>query len=450
MKENHLGYPHKFERKNIMKTVSFYSYKGGVGRSMALSYMSLFLAERGFNVCILDVDLEAPGIIHKFIDEPTHHKPGVLDYVHCAIDDNSQTPESIVEYFYDIPYADSESGYIKLMSAGQKLDETYWQKLSEINWEELFNDELKIGIGIFEYLKDQIKEQLSPDYLFIDSRSGVTVLSQACNAAISDITIILMANNRENFYGAKLMYNYIKSVKSKEIEVFCVLTRVPIPKADSPKETGLVDKLLKGIGDPNLESVDINIIHADRRAEFDEYAVLKIDGERNGFIDEDYYRLISKIVPPEMYAEKKDLTLHDEVPRAVRVLIVNELLHIEGESWELSSMICDDGKTDKWFDVNLSNLSSTGLLFLSRTPYEINDELYFRLTIAPKKNSYAMSYGIIRMNIKVAVKRCESVHFEHEIGVEFVDLSRADKVKLNEFINGTIFKHFTEAPEFWR
>ena len=41
---------------------TFYSYKGGVGRSLALLNVAYSLVSRGRHVLILDLDLEAPGI----------------------------------------------------------------------------------------------------------------------------------------------------------------------------------------------------------------------------------------------------------------------------------------------------------------------------------------------------------------------------------------------------
>jgi cellulose biosynthesis protein BcsQ len=42
--------------------VTFYSFKGGVGRSMALVNVAELLADRGYKVIICDWDLEAPGL----------------------------------------------------------------------------------------------------------------------------------------------------------------------------------------------------------------------------------------------------------------------------------------------------------------------------------------------------------------------------------------------------
>ena len=46
--------------------VTFYSYKGGVGRSMVLANIAWLLAKKyGKSVILVDWDLEAPGL-HRF------------------------------------------------------------------------------------------------------------------------------------------------------------------------------------------------------------------------------------------------------------------------------------------------------------------------------------------------------------------------------------------------
>ena len=48
-----------------MRTVAFYSYKGGVGRTLLLATAARFLALAGKKVVALDLDLEAPGLHYK-------------------------------------------------------------------------------------------------------------------------------------------------------------------------------------------------------------------------------------------------------------------------------------------------------------------------------------------------------------------------------------------------
>ena len=60
---------------------TFYSYKGGVGRSMAMANVADILARRGLRVLMIDFDLEAPGLeqfFHTNIEGVRRH-PGLVD-----------------------------------------------------------------------------------------------------------------------------------------------------------------------------------------------------------------------------------------------------------------------------------------------------------------------------------------------------------------------------------
>ena len=49
-----------------MRTITFYSYKGGVGRSLLVANVATYLATLGKRVFAIDFDLEAPGLHYKF------------------------------------------------------------------------------------------------------------------------------------------------------------------------------------------------------------------------------------------------------------------------------------------------------------------------------------------------------------------------------------------------
>jgi len=289
-----------------MKTVAFYSYKGGVGRSLALAYTAKRLMECNFRVCVVDFDLEAPGIIHKLLpaEKIDHSKPGTVDYIDLCWSD--KPPESITEYFYDCKK--SRYGYIKLMSAGKGLGGEYWEKLGTLDWIDIFTGENKEGLFIFELLKQQIRTQLKPDFLLLDSRAGITIVSKVCCSFISDAAILLMANNNENFHGSKLMYGHIKATTQFKVsgvptDVFCALTRISDPK----KEPEIIKRLINKIGDPALTADDITVIHTAREVENNEH-ILTTD-ESNIRLDSpiksDYYKLFGKILDAEMLEAKK-------------------------------------------------------------------------------------------------------------------------------------------------
>src|SRR5262252_1220498 len=63
---------------------TFYSYKGGVGRSMALANVAVLLARWGQRVLVIDWDLEAPGLERFFglwLQGSRHSSPGLIDLI---------------------------------------------------------------------------------------------------------------------------------------------------------------------------------------------------------------------------------------------------------------------------------------------------------------------------------------------------------------------------------
>jgi hypothetical protein len=67
------------------KIITFYSYKGGTGRSMSLANIAWILASQGRRVLVLDWDLEAPGLhryFHPFLtDKELTASDGIIDFV---------------------------------------------------------------------------------------------------------------------------------------------------------------------------------------------------------------------------------------------------------------------------------------------------------------------------------------------------------------------------------
>src|ERR1700753_4271948 len=64
--------------------ITFYSFKGGTGRTMALANVAWILAANGKRVLVADWDLESPGL-HKFfqpfLDAGGANTPGIVDLI---------------------------------------------------------------------------------------------------------------------------------------------------------------------------------------------------------------------------------------------------------------------------------------------------------------------------------------------------------------------------------
>ena len=125
--------------------ITFYSFKGGVGRSMALVNIAGILAGRGFRVLAIDFDLEAPGISYLMGKDRLEHYgsfPGVVDLLLDAKNRGEEgdlfalEPQDILErysYHYDIPeeIQQSDEGSLRIMPAG-RFDPGYAGRLDEL------------------------------------------------------------------------------------------------------------------------------------------------------------------------------------------------------------------------------------------------------------------------------------------------------------------------------
>jgi len=181
-----------------MYIVTFYSFKGGVGRSLALANVATELAKRGKKVLIVDFDLEAPGL-HTFdFGHKDEINGGVVDYVESYLNTN-QSP-NIEEHVVEFKSEYLDKGKLWMMPAG-KLDDSYSARLSRLDWNVLY--EKKSGYLFFEDLKAQWKKKYNPDYVLIDSRTGHTDVGGICTRQLPNSVVFLFFPNEQNLTGLK-------------------------------------------------------------------------------------------------------------------------------------------------------------------------------------------------------------------------------------------------------
>ncbi|HEY2701417.1 MAG TPA: AAA family ATPase [Pseudonocardiaceae bacterium] len=166
--------------------ITFYSYKGGVGRSFALANIAVLLARWGHRVLCVDWDLEAPGLHHYFEHQlDTTDARGVVDLV----DDFRAGRTQPADYAIRLSGADP----VALIPAGRD----HVEKVQRIDWGGLYDD------GFGEYL-ERCREQWTSDYDFVllDSRTGVSDIAGICTAHLPDRLVALFTANQQSVGGA--------------------------------------------------------------------------------------------------------------------------------------------------------------------------------------------------------------------------------------------------------
>ena len=208
-----------------MKTfwTTFYSYKGGVGRSLALANVAALLVQRGHRVVLLDFDLEAPGL--DTFEEFRHAKgqPGIVEYV--AEFQRRQVAPEIKPFVHAIKLPEYLRGKLWIMPAGRK-DKAYNQLLARTHWAELFNDGL--GAPFIENWKLSIEQEFNPDYVLIDSRTGLTEVGGVCTTAFPDLVVMLFGLNEQNVEGTATVARHIREAAlDRQPQLHFVATPIP-------------------------------------------------------------------------------------------------------------------------------------------------------------------------------------------------------------------------------
>jgi cellulose biosynthesis protein BcsQ len=202
---------------------TFYSYKGGVGRSMALANIGIHFFKQGFTTLLIDWDLEAPGLERYFEQryrlnlQDVNDRPGLCDMIKAYVQNISQPPPEdedelpyppISDYLYKLD-AQGEASLL-LMHAGRRVEGKPWQDyasfVQNFDWADFYK-ECEGGL-FFEWFRTQLEEMA--DVILIDSRTGVTEMGGVAAQHMSDVVVLICGSNRQNIENtARMGLNFI-------------------------------------------------------------------------------------------------------------------------------------------------------------------------------------------------------------------------------------------------
>lgn len=236
------------------RVVTFYSYKGGVGRTMALVNTAHVLALEGWRVLMVDFDLEAPGMTHFFAKQvrwrPRHVRKDAIDLLLDAkrsledADQRGQSPEypcSLADYVVPltlpkggieeapkgIPYRNGRLDLIPATLEPRQLREAseeeppldYMERLGELDLAGLFREggpghrfgdhvrkhfvsaRFKAPGDVLFTLRDPIKAAY--DIVLIDSRTGLNEVAGFSIGTITDALVLCCGLSQQSIEGTR-------------------------------------------------------------------------------------------------------------------------------------------------------------------------------------------------------------------------------------------------------
>lgn len=229
-----------------MYTTTFYSYKGGVGRSMALVNVGVELARRDRRVLLVDFDLQAPALDTFEAFESKEPRLGIVDYIQHYLE--SGHPDELDKYVHRCEVGAEGSDLWLIPAGGSKS--VYASSLQHIDWGDLYTNQN--GYLLMENLKQQWEDTVRPGYVLIDSRTGLTDVVGICTRQLPDAVAIFYFPNEQNLRGVGRVVREIRSEaegpRKKDILLHFILSNVPDLDDEHPILEKRIAKFEKQLG----------------------------------------------------------------------------------------------------------------------------------------------------------------------------------------------------------
>jgi MinD-like ATPase involved in chromosome partitioning or flagellar assembly len=235
--------------------ITFYSFKGGVGRTMALANVAFLTALNGKRVLVMDWDLEAPGLayyFHGLLDaqagKALENSPGILDILYqwqtgIANAGNDNELAALQHQFEQgEPFQNCvrnliepallkahfpEGACLDIIGPGAKTIEAfanlpYEEALAQFSWADFFDQ--RAGGFALEQLRLWVKQHY--DFILIDSRTGLADIAGICTMQIPDTVALCFVLNGQNIDGIVKVAAAIHAKRPGEIAIRAVPMRV--------------------------------------------------------------------------------------------------------------------------------------------------------------------------------------------------------------------------------
>ncbi|MGW7265883.1 FxSxx-COOH system tetratricopeptide repeat protein [Streptomyces sp. NPDC054842] len=251
--------------------VTFYSYKGGTGRTMALVNAGWIMASTGKRVLLVDWDLEAPGLhryLGPFLIDPTlRDTEGLINMMKAFVgqvmrpgsaeppgeiavmeEDELRSHARLSAYTTGLELRLPSAGRLDFLPAG-RMSPSYSADVTNFNWRNFYE---RWGGGAFlRTLREEMKA--SYDYVLIDSRTGVSDISGICTILMPDVLVDGFVLNHQSIEGGLEAAASVAASRQHPIRI------LPVPMRVEGNEHDLAEwgrDLARARFDPHLSWLD--------------------------------------------------------------------------------------------------------------------------------------------------------------------------------------------------
>jgi WD40 repeat protein/uncharacterized protein YjbI with pentapeptide repeats/Mrp family chromosome partitioning ATPase len=230
------------ESSHRSHVTTFYSFKGGVGRSLLLANVGARLASEGRKVLLWDLDVEAPGLHNIPALTPAEEfDRGFLEWLHDWQEGSRQLPlteatrKSLAGLIRRVPEL---PGLSILPACGQRAD--FAQVYQQIDWHGLFVAAPDLGLNLFREALMSLCQAGEYDHVLIDSRTGLTDLGGNLVAVLPNATVLVGSYGHQNTEGLLAIKRALEPAAKGQLPergqdappLDIVLVASPVPMAD--------------------------------------------------------------------------------------------------------------------------------------------------------------------------------------------------------------------------
>ena len=207
--------------------VAFYGFRGGAGRTTALAHVAALLASRQISVVALDLDLEAPGLHHVLGCPEPEEDRGVLALLRTAATADDDELDRKLRLAPHVVRSELQLGApIRVLPAG-RLSAHYLDRLDDLGvplWH------LMEGPNPLELVIARVKEELTPDAIFLDCRTGLSGLSASALFHTADIVLCFATVSTQSLDGLEIFLKGLRAARTQRAglpETLIVPSMVP-------------------------------------------------------------------------------------------------------------------------------------------------------------------------------------------------------------------------------
>ena len=196
----------------VTHITTFYSFKGGVGRTLLLTNVGAHLALHGRKVLLWDLDVEAPGMhLIPALKPASPPKLGFMEWLlswhkkyKMALPDRP-TLNALGKSIYPVP---ETKGLYVLPAFGDRADAAGLYQ--DIQWPDFLVTAPEKGLALFRNLLEHLGKTGSFDHILMDARTGITDLGGLITAVLPHATILVGSYGVQNLSGLLRIYQALQ------------------------------------------------------------------------------------------------------------------------------------------------------------------------------------------------------------------------------------------------